>query len=191
MTRLLPSLDEPVSDALAIFLDSNECSPLDQAAVDWLLQSGVSPHNIGSPWALRAARVRFLSNSQYLPDQPGDFVFIFAVMDARGICDAAAWCPASGAVGSRLGIANALGQQDAAWDTDLLTSGKLRVRRNPLDWLINYGDGIAIVDPILAAQALAGFDIEAADADHARELDALLRIPPPRSTFHNFSRAAA
>ena len=102
MTRLLPSLDEPVSDGLAIFLDSNECSPLDHAAIDWLLQSGVAPHNIGSPWALRAARVRFLSNSQYVPHQSGDFAFILAVMDAHGICDAAAWCPASGAVGSSL-----------------------------------------------------------------------------------------
>ena len=91
----------------------------------------------------------------------------------------------------RLGVGFALGQAQAACETDLLTSAKLRIRHDPLDWLRNDRDGIAVIDPVLAAEALADFDIEAADAGHAEELAALLRIPAPRITFPNFPRTAA
>jgi DHA2 family multidrug resistance protein len=83
------------------------------------------------------------------------------------------------------------GRRASPRKTDLLTSTKLRIRRDPLDWLLNDRDGIAVVDPALAAQALAGFDIEAADAGHAQELEALLRIPAPRITFPDLARTAA
>ena len=193
LRRAINLLIEPGGDpdALAIFDDPNESGLPDAQAIRWLLDRGVTPGVLGSPFGVHAGRVRFLSSSCYVPEPLGHLAFIFAVIDTDGICDAAAWCPASGKVASRLGVGFALGQAQAACETDLLTSTKLRIRRDPLDWLRNDRDGIVVVDPVLAAEALAGFDVEAADAGHAQELEALLRIPAPRITFPDLARTIA
>ena len=193
LRRAIDLLIEPCGDpeALAIFDDPDECDVPDGQAIRWLLDRGVTPSALGSPFGVHAGRVRFLSSRCYVPEPLGDFAFIFAVIDADGIRDAAAWCPASGRIGSRLGVGFALGQAQAACETDLLTITKLRIRRDPLDWLRNDRDGIAVVDPVLAAEAPAGFNVEAADVGHAQELEALLRIPAPRIIFPDLARTAA
>jgi hypothetical protein len=187
LRQALAPLVEPGGDpeALAIFDDPNECGLPDDQAIRWLLDRGVTPLALGSPYGLHAARVRFLSDGRYVPALLGDFALVFAIIGAGGICDAAAWCPASGCVGSRLGVGYALGQGQITRAGLGSTGALLRVWRDPLHWLQNHRNGIAIIDPVQAVLALADLNVEAEKAD---ELTALLRIPPPRITFPDFVR---
>ncbi len=189
--RAIDLLVEPGGDpdALAIFDDPDECDVPDGQAIRWLIDRGVTPSALGSPFGVHAGRVRFLSDHRYVPERLGEFAFIFAVIGDDGICDAAAWCPLSGRAASRLGIGYAVGQ--AQVNRGQLAGTKPKVRLDPLDWVRNHRNGIAIIDPALAAHALAGFDVDADDAEHAQELEAVLRVPPPQITFPDFARTAS
>ena len=77
MTGPLPNLAEPVSDALAICLDADECSSMNQAAIYWLTQRGVSILDIASPWAVQATRVVFQQSGRYTPNLLGSFSYVF------------------------------------------------------------------------------------------------------------------
>jgi hypothetical protein len=184
-------LIEPGGDpeALAIFDDPSECGVPDGQAIRWLLDQGVTPHALGSSYGVRASRVRFLPNGHYVPEQLGDFTFVFAIIGVGGIYDAAAWCPTSGRTASRLGVGYALGQAQVTRKS-LLPTRKLRVRRDPLDWLRSDRHGIVVIDPAHAAHELADVDIEADDAGHADELAACLRLSPPRITFPRPARTS-
>src|SRR5665213_708974 len=83
LQRAINLLIEPCGgpDALAIFDDPNECGLPDAQAIRWLLDRGVTPGALGSPFGVHAGRVRFLSSSCYVPEPLGDFAFIFAVID--------------------------------------------------------------------------------------------------------------
>src|SRR4051812_29590109 len=81
----------------------------DQKAINWLLDQGVNITAIASPWSVMVCRVLFQPNGGYRPSPIGEFAYIVAVID-NGIIDAAAWSPASGRVGTRLGEGACLGQ---------------------------------------------------------------------------------
>ena len=170
------------------FTDADEGAALNQEAIDWLLGSGVTIDILAMPWAVRSARVTFEPTGHYRPCPGiGHFAYIIAVID-DGIVDLVAWSPTDGRLATRVGYGFALGQGQITHA--LLTTAKLKVRRDPLDWLRNHRDGIAIIDPVLAARALADLDLDAEDASHAEELTALLRSPP-RISFPDFARTAS
>jgi hypothetical protein len=80
---------------------------------------------------------------------------------------------------TRTGIGYAIGQGQLGRD-GLGTHGRaLPVRRNAIEWLLCHRTGIVIVDCDLAARALGGAILEAADAVHARELRRRLVLKPP------------
>jgi hypothetical protein len=190
MTRPLPPLTEPVSDALAIFLDADEYSPLDQAAIDWLMRRGVSVSNIASPWAVRAARVLFQPAGRYVPNALGTFVYVFGIIGDRGLIDAAAWSPASGQIGTRLGVGAALGEGQLGFDDIGATGRPLPVWRDPVDWLRAGRHGVVIADPAVAAHVFAGAILVAEDRMHADEVSAALHLPPPKVIFQTRRIAA-
>jgi hypothetical protein len=190
MTRPIPPLTVPVSDALAIFLDLDECSPLDQAGIDWLTQRGVSILDIASPWAIHATRVVFQPDGRYVPNALGGFAYVFGVVGDRGLIDAATWSPSSGQIGTRLGVGAALGEGQLGFD-DIGTTGRpLPVWRDPVDWLRAGRHGVVIADPAVASHVFAGAILVAEDRIHAAEVSAALRLPSPKVIYQTRRIAA-
>ena len=61
----------PHDDVLARWLDPAEVGPLDGGTLRHLLDAGIDPADIASPWSICKAHVIFDGNGRYGPDRSG------------------------------------------------------------------------------------------------------------------------
>jgi hypothetical protein len=167
----------PHDDVLALWLDPAEVGPLDGVTLRHLLDAGIDPADIYSPWSISRARVIFDSNGRYLPNPVGEPALIIGVLD-DGLVDIAAWHPSTGRIATRLGVGACLGLS-AVEDGYGSASRPLPVWRDPMGWLLAHRCGIVIVDWERAAHLLAGAVLQPEDEAHSTELTRRLRMLPP------------
>jgi hypothetical protein len=178
------------TEAETLLMDPGEFSHPSGAAIAWLLDQGVPPSAIGTPLAVRAARVVFQPNGRYVPNILGSFAYVFGVIGDCALIDAAAWSPASGEIATRLGIGVALGEGQLGVNGIGTTGRPLPVWRDPVEWLRVGRCGIVIADPTVAAHVFAGANLIAEDHAHADEVSAALRLPSPKVIYQTRRIAA-
>lgn len=184
--------------AAGLLRDPVECSCLDEVRLLWLLRQGVSSKAIGCPYAVLTGRVFFDTGlCRYCPLTTGEAALIFGILDEPFSdwgdlqpIDLVAWSPRSSAIGTRLGVAFALGEEHVGVDGLGTTGLPIPVHRTPLNWLRANRRGLVIVDWEKAAYELRGLLLVAEDEGHRRELSRRLRLPPPAVTVTE-RRAAA
>jgi hypothetical protein len=142
-----------------------------------LLDAGIDPADIASPWLICRARVIFGGNGRYRPDRIGEPALIIGVLD-NGLVDIAAWHPSTGRIATRLGVGAVLGLS-AVDDGCGSASRPLPVWRDPVGWLLAHRCGIVIVDWGRTAHLLAGAVLQPEDKAHGAELTRRLRVLPP------------
>jgi hypothetical protein len=150
----------------------------DEDGLQWLLAQGVTISALSAPWAVRATVAIFSAPGRYTAALIGEPAFVFAMLD-RGIVDLAAWAPATGQIGARLGRGWAIGQGQLGTDGIGITGAPLPIFRTPLGWLKNHRRGIVIIDWDYAGFALSRVAIRPEDSSHCRELNGRLSVPPP------------
>ena len=184
--------------ATSLLDDPAECRCLDNPQIQSLLHKGISPMALGGPWAVLSGKVIFDQDPpRYRPLATGEGALIFGVLDqpytgSEDLCpfDLIAWSPRSGLIGTRLGAAFALGEEQIG-NSGLGTTGlPVPVHRVPLGWLEANRRGIVIADWEKAAYALRGLLLAAEDESHRRELLQRLRLAAPVITI-NQRRVAA
>lgn len=182
----LPIVPPEFADVLA-----RDCGSPSQATIDWLIARGVAPLAIGSPLAIRSARVTFDKRGRFTPGALGEaFAFVIPVDDGGEVIDLVAWAPKPGLIGSLDGTAYAIGQGSLA-EGDGTTGLAVTVWRSPVGWLGAGRRGLVIADYAKAAHYLAGLSLDAEDDAHAKELRRLLRtIPPDISARDRLENAA-
>lgn len=172
-------------------LDPAEGSPLDGPSLRWLMEQGIPPMAIATPWAVTACGVYLNANGTYQPASTaglGEFALVFGVID-QGLIDLVAWQPKTGRLASRLGVAWAVGQGQVERCSLGSTGPAVPIFRSPIGWLRAGRRGAVIVNWRAAASVLAGLTIQPEDADHARELGVRLQLRRPR--FLQTQRRAA
>lgn len=177
---MMPSLVPEPSLALQLADNEQEVSKLDGRGLRWLVDRGVSPLAVGTPWAIGAARVVIEPGGLYVPNPIGSYSYILPCIGAGGLIDLACWIPATGEIASRLGVAAMLGQRQAEEAVDDVTAHPVPVWRSPLSWLRAARTGIVVVDAVRAGHLLSGLVLLAEDAAHADDLRRRLRVRPPR-----------
>jgi hypothetical protein len=116
--------------------------------IRWLLDQGVSVGTLeAAPCSMAATKVRF-EGRFFIPDPDGENGLIFRATDRDEVIDLVGWSPRTDQLGSFLGLAFCLGDQDqlhnsASW----FAGGGLNIYRSPLQWLRTNRRGIVIVDP--------------------------------------------
>ena len=140
--------------AAALLADPTAVGNLDNSSIQWLLRQGITIGAIARPWAVRAGRVMFNRHDhRYRPNPIGEFVLIFGVladlsstMGDLNAADLVAWAPRSGRIGTRLGRAFALGEEQIGIDGLGTTGLPAPVHRTPLGWLRADRRGVVIAD---------------------------------------------
>jgi hypothetical protein len=118
-----------------------------KAQIGWLLDHGISVETLeAEPCSIAATTVRF-EGRFFIPDPDGEKALIFRATDRDEVIDLIAWSPRTDQLGSFLGLAFCLGDQDqlhnpASW----FAGGGLNIYRSPLGWLRGNRRGIVIVD---------------------------------------------
>ena len=170
---------DPVGEWLA-------AEPLDGCSRAWLARQGVPPSALlTAPTEIAVQRIA-TEHGLFRPDPNGIPAMVMAVWDysplripGASMIDLVSWRPACpSAWWTRTGAASALGE----WLTGAgsLADGPVAVRRTPLDWVRAGGDGVCLLagDQIEQAMILRGLPaIVVDDAEHGRDLDALMRRP--------------
>jgi hypothetical protein len=167
-------------DVLALLEENpDEAADLDCATIANLLAQGVDALAIGSPWCVRRAYVSFQPwGDSYLPLCTGEPALIFGIFD-RGLIDLAAWWPAGGKIGTRLGIGACLGQGQIGRDGLGMADRPIPVFRNPVTWLRQNRRGLVVADWDAAAHLLSDVALRPEDERHGIELSRRLRVRPP------------
>lgn len=116
-----------------------------EAQIGWLLDHGVSTETLETE-LIAATSARF-DERFFVPYPDGEKALIFRATDRDEVIDLIAWSPRTDQVGSFLGLAFCLGDQDqlhnpASW----FAGGGLNIYRSPLGWLRGNRRGIVIVD---------------------------------------------
>lgn len=167
-------------DALNIYT-----RPLRETEIVRFTAAGVPAAALTDPDPVRAARVLIEGRRFHFPDElrtPDGLTgtFIMPVFDeAGGVCDLAAWVPATGATATWLGVAWALGQHEFPYPISVLRpDGAVHVFRDPIAWLRADRRGIVIVDPAQARWRLLrdGAPLIAQSLEHARVLKQIVSI---------------
>jgi hypothetical protein len=161
-------------------------TPLDQSALDWLLNQGVSSDIIGTfsiresdPMSVRSATVLLDGRGHYSYNAIGEFAYILPVVARSTIIDHVAWVPSTGQLASHDGNGAMLGEGQLGRDGLGTTGRAIRVHRTPLGWLRAGRQGLVIVNACEAAHRLSGVTLRAEDEAHLEELADLLRLPSP------------
>jgi hypothetical protein len=165
---------------LQLTADEQELGKLDGRGIRWLLDRGVNPLAVGTPWAIGAARVVIEPGGLYVPNCIGTYAYILPCIGTGGLIDLVCWIPATGEIASRLGVAAMLGQRQAEEAVDDTNVRPVPVWRSPLSWLRAARTGIVVVDAVRAGHLLSGLVLLAEDAAHAADLRRRLRVRPPR-----------
>jgi hypothetical protein len=173
------ALTPPPNDALALWLDPTEASPLDDETLSRLRSMGIDIEAITTPWCVSWTHVNFESSgNRYVPMATGEPALIFGVID-DGLIDLVAWHPMSGRIGTRLGIGACLGQGQIGRDGCGYTGRPLLVWRSPIEWLRHHRCGLVIADWAAAAHLLAGVILLPEDGGFGIEIVRRLRLPSP------------
>jgi hypothetical protein len=167
----------PHDDVLARWLDPAEVGPLDGGTLRHLLDAGIDPADIASPWSICRAHVIFDGNGRYGPDRSGQPALIIGVLD-NGLVDIAAWHPSTGRIATRLGVGACLGLHTVD-DGYGSANRPLPVWRTPIEWLRHGRHGIVVVNWARAAHLLAGAVLQPEDEAHGIDLTRRLRLLPP------------
>lgn len=121
---MTPRLDYP---------DERECR--------WLVNQGVDPDSLTTPWPIRAAKVRWLSTMTFDFDAAGERALVFP--EAQ---DLIAWQPRTGKLASWHGCTFCLGDVDDIFNPGtFFAEGALRIHADPLHWLRANRTGIVIL----------------------------------------------
>jgi hypothetical protein len=152
-----------------------------------LLRNGVPASAIDGPVPIRTDYVGWFGETSFEPEtclplgMPTERALWFLVLDQhREPIDIVAWAPARNRLGSWLGRAWALGQEQT-FRPRLDPDGALPVWRDPLGWLRAGRRGLVLIDLIRAADELSfAGPLLAEDLDHAIELRDALSRPAPR-----------
>jgi hypothetical protein len=152
-----------------------------------LLRNGVPTSAIDAPVPLRSDHIAWFGETSFEPEaclplgMPTERAFWFLVLDQdREPIDIVAWAPARSRLGSWLGRAWALGQEQV-FRPRLDPDGALPIWRDPLGWLRAGRRGLVLIDLIRAADELSfAGPLLAEDLDHAIELRDALSRPAPR-----------
>jgi hypothetical protein len=177
------------TDPIDLLTDSTEVGNLNDATIQWLLRNGVNTSAIAGPWAVHASWINFKQpEPRYCPNPIGEFALIVPVVGtgiSNSLCDLdaadlIAWSPKSGRIGTRLGRAFALGEDQIGVDGFGTTGLALPVHRTPLGWLRESRRGMVIADWELAAYALRDLILSAQDEAHRGELTSRLTPRGPR-----------
>jgi hypothetical protein len=175
-------------DRFGVVAEQEKGRFVDMAALDWFGKCGVNPLCLFQTWAgcsdyARLDDVVFLPRggfefSRYKLGAPAKQALTFVCWDAFEPQDICAWELATGRIGTWMGRAALLGE-DNLYAPQL--DGGLHVHPSVLDWFRAKRSGVVILDPRRAARKLcdAGTLI-AASIEHARKLQKDLRIPTPR-----------
>ena len=172
---------------IALLADPQETSSLGDLNIQRMLRQGISIAAIAAPWAVRCGHVLFETDGhRYRPNPIGEFALVFGVladlsntMGDLNALDIVAWAPKSGRIGTRLGRAFALGEDQIGVDGMGTTGLPLVVHRTPLGWLKANRRGIVVADWEIAGVALRGMILEAKNDAHRRELVSKLTAAPP------------
>jgi hypothetical protein len=114
--------------------------------IRWFLSHGVSAEALASE-LVAATPVRFDARF-FIPDPDGEKALIFRAVDRDEVIDLIAWSPHSKKIGSFLGVAFCLGDQDQLYNpASWFSGGGLHVHEFPLEWLQGSRCGVVIVDP--------------------------------------------
>lgn len=173
--------------AAGLLRDTSECNCLDALRLRWLLHQGISSKSIVGPWAVMGGTVIFDNDpNRYRPLVTGDKALIFVVLDKPyteaaelNPIDMVAWSPRSRLIGTRLGVAFAVGEEQIGIDGLGTTGLPIPVHRSPLGWLRANRHGIVVADWEHAAYALRGLLLSAEDEPHRRELQQRLGVMQP------------
>jgi hypothetical protein len=177
---MMPSHMPETSSALLLANDKQEVGHLEERGLRWLLDRGVSPLAIGTPWAIGAARVLIQPDNTYVPSSMGRYAYVLPCLTNVGMIDLVCWIPATGQIASRLGEAAMLGQRQVDEAADDITARPVPVWASPLSWLRGGRNGIVIVDAVRAGHLLSGLVLLAENGSHANDLRRQLRVRPPR-----------
>jgi hypothetical protein len=114
--------------------------------IGWLLDHGVSTETLETE-LIEATTVCF-DERFFVAHPDGEKALIFRATDRDEVIDLVAWSPRTDQLGSFLGLAFCLGDQDqvhnsASW----FAGGGLNIYKSPLEWLRANRRGIVIVDP--------------------------------------------
>jgi hypothetical protein len=150
------------------------------AQIEWLLDQGISPEVLGAE-PIAATRVCF-DGRFFIPDPDGDKALIFRATDRNEVVDLVAWAPMSSKIGSFLGHAFCLGDQDQLFNpASWFAGGGLHIHKTPFEWLKADRRGVVIVDP---SQAYACFRHVArlvfTDATLGRQVKEWVQPPRPQ-----------
>jgi hypothetical protein len=167
-------------DVLALLEDDPaEAGPLDHVTLASLFAQGIDAPAIATPWCVSRAHVCFLPwANRYVPMCTGEPALIFGILD-DGLIDLAAWWPAGGKIGTRLGIGACLGQGQIGRDGLGMADRPIPVFRNPLTWLRQNRRGLVVADWDAAAHLLSDVALRPEDERHGIELSRRLRVRPP------------
>jgi hypothetical protein len=151
--------------------------------IRWLLDHGVSVDALqAEPCSIAATTVRF-DVRFFINDLEGEKALIFRATDRDEVIDLVAWSPSSGKMGSFLGGAFCLGDQDQLFNpASWFASGGLNIYRSPLGWLRGNRRGIVIVDAQQTYAMLRHIPrLLVDDIAHGEQLKRWMRAPKPTS----------
>jgi hypothetical protein len=117
-----------------------------KAQIGWLLDHGVSTETLETE-LIAATSARF-DGRFFVPQPDGEKALIFRATDRDEVIDLIARSPHAAQVGSFLGLAFCLGDQDQLYNpASWFAGGGLHVHKSPLEWLKADRRGIVLVDP--------------------------------------------
>jgi hypothetical protein len=152
-----------------------------EAQIGWLLDHGVSTETLETE-LIAATSARF-DERFFVPYPDGEKALIFRATDRDEVIDLIAWSPRTDQVGSFLGLAFCLGDQDqlhnpASW----FAGGGLNIYRSPLGWLRGNRRGIVIVDAQQTYAMLRHVPrLLVDDIAHGEQVKRWMRAPKPAS----------
>jgi hypothetical protein len=152
------------------------------AQIRWLLDQGVSVETLqAEPCSIAATKVRF-DGRFFIPDPDGENALIFRATDREEVIDLIAWSPLSDEIGSFLGVAFCLDDQDQLYNSATwFAGGGLCIYKSALEWLRANRGGIVIVDPNRSYAMLRHVPrLVFTDATLGRQVKEWLQPPRPR-----------
>lgn len=164
---------EAIDDAY-VFLDRYDTNPDEDDDIDARIAFVESEFH-----GPLLGKVSFRDDGRFIWNARGWDALIFKIFDGPGEVpiDLAAWCPAQARVGSRLGIAWAVGQHNAA--RARFAQEPLIVYANALDYYRAGGGGIVILDAVQAPYEMSGLTLETLDNPDTRDRLQRLAVRKP------------